>query len=66
MSIDLEKNIKLEKFWDSFSIKNISKRFRHNLEKWKIIISADPSLAYTTMVSIQMDRDEDRGKAEIS
>ena len=66
LSIDLEKNIKLEKFWDSFSIKNISKRLRHNLEKWKIIISADPSLAYTTMVSIQMDRDEDRWKVPIS
>ena len=66
LSVDSEKSIKLEKFWENFSIRNISKRFRHNLEKWKIIISADPSLAYTTMISVHMDRDADRLNVPIS
>jgi len=66
LSIDLEKNIKFEKAWENFSLKDATKKFRHNLEKWKIIISTDPSLAHTSMIPIYMDRDLDLQKTPIS
>lgn len=66
LSLDLEKNLVLEKTWDNFSWSKTSARFRRSLEKWKVIISAHSSLALTTILPIQLERDPDLIKHPLS
>lgn len=56
LSLDEEKNLKLQKIWDDFSIKKeVANQARH-LKKSKIIISAHPSLVVTVSLPARLIR----------
>lgn len=66
LSIEPDKNIKLEKFWENFSWSHLSRKLRHHIQNWKIVIAADPSLAVTLMFPIKMTREVERIKEPVS
>ena len=57
LSIDDERNLRLEKIWDEFSLKKLSAAQARNLRKKKIIVSAAPELIYTTTFPVKLVRD---------
>jgi hypothetical protein len=61
-----EKNITLKKYWPEFSLSKFYRRFRRRLEKWKIIVVAEPSLALTTIIPVKLDRELELVKEPIS
>lgn len=57
LSLDEEKNLKLEKFWPDFSWSKVSRRFLRRPEKWKMIVSAGPGFAATISMPIELERE---------
>lgn len=57
LSLDAERNLKPEKFWDNFPFLKLMSRRAKNLDKKKLIVSADPELARTVSFPIEVTRD---------
>ncbi len=66
LSLDSEKHLFVEKIWPDFDWFQISRRFRRHLEKWKVIVAADSSLALTQILPIKLERDADLVKSPLS
>ncbi len=60
INLDPDKNLGLEKFWPEFNWDKTPRRFKQRLEKWKVIVSTDPSLALTTILPIRLDREPEQ------
>lgn len=57
LNLDADKKLNLEKTWASFSWPKLSKHLRRHLEKWKVVVSAHPSLASTVILPIKLERE---------
>ena len=66
LSLDEEKNLKLEKYWPDFSWIKVSRRFLRHLEKWKVIVSADPSFASTISMPVKLEREAGMVRSPLS
>lgn len=66
LSLDEEKNLSLEKYWPEFYWSKISRRFLRHLEKWKVIVAADPNLAATISMPIKLEREPGITKLPLS
>jgi len=71
LSLDRERNLTVRRHWDSFLTDggsrrtDIIRRIRLNRFKGTVIIAADPSLAYTTVVPVLLERESDKPLAAI-
>lgn len=66
LSLDEEKNLKLEKHWPDFSWTKVSRRFLRHLEKWKVVVSADPSFASTVSMPVKLEREAGMTRSPLS
>lgn len=66
LSLDEEKNLELEKHWPDFVWSKVSRRFLRHLEKWKVVVSADPSFASTISVPIKLEREAGMVRSPLS
>jgi len=66
LRLDPDKDIILEKVWEDFFWAKLSRRFRRRLEKWKVIVVADPSLATTIVLPIELEREDNFAKTPLS
>ena len=66
LRLDPDKEIILEKTWSNFFWTKISRRFRRHLEKWKVIVVANPSLATTIVLPIKLEREDNFAKSPLS
>lgn len=66
LRLDPDKDLILEKVWENFFWTKISRRFRRRIEKWKVIVVADPSLATTIVLPIELEREDSFAKSPLS
>lgn len=57
LSVDGERNLRLEKIWHDFPLKKIGAARARNLRGRKVIVSAAPELIHTTTFPVKLARD---------
>ena len=58
LSVDKEKNIRAEKFWEDFSFKKVHGDPLKSLRKRQIIVSAHPEFVASIICPVSLERDE--------
>lgn len=58
LSLDEDRNLKPEKFWDDFSFKALGPRPLRVLRKKKLIVAADPAFITTIFSPLEFEREE--------
>jgi len=57
LTLDGEKRLRPERFWENFSLENLTRQFRLRWRKRIVIAAADPSLAVTLYVPARLERE---------
>jgi len=65
LSVDAEKNLQVRRFWEEFPVAKLSRRVPWEFGGTKIILAADPSLAFTVFVPVKLEREPAAAKEQL-
>lgn len=66
LSVDKDRNLKPERFWDNFSFAALGRNPLKALRKKKLIVAADPAFIATIFLPLELEREEFRRNNPVS